>query len=108
MVNKKNKNEDVSFEELQKLITQNKTRINSATNTTKESRELLKKINEKIEKQELAFINLISKISLIESPLDELNTNIENLSTSQINNEIRMILNELKTLRKDLANLLRK
>ena len=100
--------DNISIDDLIKLLNENKNKIDSMKTSTKNSREKLKKINEKLDKQEEELLKLIVFITDSERDVSTLDSSDVLHKPRELSKRINIILDNLRKTRNSLADIIRK
>tara|TARA_B100001059_G_C17557645_1_gene438448 strand:- start:15 stop:326 length:312 start_codon:yes stop_codon:yes gene_type:complete len=96
---------DISIEEINTLLQEKQSKINNMEKITKNSREKLIKINNKLDKEKQQLITLITKMVNLEGKLDENTDN--NINIEDIQKKIKKVTDNLRKIRNNLADIIR-
>ena len=96
---------DTSIKDIEELLQKRKDNIDSMENMTKSDINKLKKLNEKMDKQQQEIITIMTKLALIEGDLDEVID--DTLDMQEIETKIEKVMGELRKMRKSLADIIR-
>jgi uncharacterized protein YoxC len=97
---------DTSIDEIENLLREKQHNIQDMEKLTKNSREKLKKINERIDKQHEILLNLITEIGFISQTVDNFNDYNEE-DDQNFSKDVKNVLQELRKIRNSLADIIR-
>jgi uncharacterized protein YoxC len=97
---------DTSIDEIENLLRVKQHNIQDMEKLTKNSREKLKKINERIDKQHEILLNLITEIGFISQTVDNFNDYNEE-DDQNFSKDVKNVLQELRKIRNSLADIIR-
>jgi phage-related minor tail protein len=95
---------DISIDDLQKNIDKINNNIKNVSTNAKNSKNKLEKINKKLDLEEKQLMELMKTLSIYEQSY----MNMENLPKDKVQLKLDVILDNLRTLRLDLADIIRK
>jgi hypothetical protein len=98
---------DISITEIDNLLHDKQDKLLDMENMTKKDREKLKKINDKLDKQEHDLINIVSDISTTQADVSEFEDFNED-EDKDFSKSIRNVLDNLRKIRNSLADIIRK